>query len=327
MTLGEADPAELPLPALYDIADGAAVRGQRRFMKATAARLWLGIAAAALAPFTGVWRIGRFEVLAIGVAGAFAGALCAEVWLAVARPQRAWFEGRTLAEGAKTLAWRYAVGAAPFSIEDLDARSSFEEELRALAEDQLHGDVEVPAFEHPSEAADALRASSLDARRAAFMTRRIGDQRAWYGAKAIGSATTADRWRIALMAGEVTGLCLALCKGLGVVGVDLSGLIATAVGCGAAWLSVKQHDSLARVYRYMHVQLVVMESRLAEAANEEEWSFSVAEAEDLICREHTMWRASRVTTKSKHSTSSTSYRDLDLASRRSAPGHRSEGDG
>ncbi|RSM40770.1 hypothetical protein DMA12_26510, partial [Amycolatopsis balhimycina DSM 5908] len=42
---------------------------------------------------------------------ALVGAIVLEAWLVREKPERAWYDGRVLAEATKTLAWRFAMGA------------------------------------------------------------------------------------------------------------------------------------------------------------------------------------------------------------------------
>ena len=59
----------------------------------------------------------------VGAAALVAAALT-ELYLVRDRPDRRWYEGRAAAESAKTLGWRYAVGAEPFGVEALSGRDA-----------------------------------------------------------------------------------------------------------------------------------------------------------------------------------------------------------
>jgi hypothetical protein len=56
----------------------------------------------------------RIDLAAVATVVALVGAVIVEIWLLTDRPEQAWYDGRALAESAKTLAWRFAVGSAPF---------------------------------------------------------------------------------------------------------------------------------------------------------------------------------------------------------------------
>ena len=74
--------------------------------------------------------------------------------------------------------------------------------------------------------------------------------------------------------------------------VDLASVLAAVIGAGAAWLALKQHTTLRAAYALTAAEL---EKQIASlnAASDDDWPESVADAEEAISREHTMWLASR----------------------------------
>src|ERR1019366_3013548 len=104
------------LPEVFSVADRISLQGERNTLRATAARLLLTIFAAlalALAPLwpTELFHRDDVEILALAASALFLAALLAEIRLVRGRPERGWYDGRAVAESAKTLTWRYAVGA------------------------------------------------------------------------------------------------------------------------------------------------------------------------------------------------------------------------
>ncbi|MFD0382931.1 DUF4231 domain-containing protein [Streptomyces stramineus] len=93
---------------VFQAADTASLAGQRSYMTGTKWRLLLAVLAAALAAVD-------MTTAVAAVLLAFLATVCLEVWMLAERPERAWYDGRALAESTKTLAWRYAVGGEPFS--------------------------------------------------------------------------------------------------------------------------------------------------------------------------------------------------------------------
>ena len=98
-----------------------------------------------------------------------------------------------------------------------------------------------------------------------------------------------------LLAIESAGVFAALLRAIGVVRIDLAGIAAAIAAAAVAWLSLKQHESLARAYAYAAIELALATTRLQNVTDEEEWSSEVDNAESAISREHTMWRANRTT--------------------------------
>lgn len=92
--------------------------------------------------------------------------------------------------------------------------------------------------------------------------------------------------------GEVVSLLLAAVRVFGGWEVDLAGLCAAVVACGAAWIALKQFTSLASAYSTTATELALQATRL-EMVEEADWSLQVADAEEAISREHTLCLASR----------------------------------
>ncbi|MFI9341292.1 DUF4231 domain-containing protein [Streptomyces sp. NPDC052773] len=287
LTISDSD-----LPGLFAVADEFSIRGQRTTLLCSRIRLW-GAVAAALGGVVNWSRPGLNPWAALTVVG-FAAALTAEIVLLSRRPERAWYSGRAVAESVKTLAWRFSVGGDPFPV-GLPPRHA-QDLLRARLSGLVTGIRFPVVLPHDamatSTAMGTARAASFEERKAAYLACRIQDQQDWYGKKARINDRSEARWRIALIVGEVTAVLLAVARMAGLWDVDLAGILAALVGSGAGWMALKQYANLAEAYSVASMELVLTHDRLT-AANEGEWSQAVADAEDAISREHTMWLASR----------------------------------
>ncbi|MEU1012301.1 DUF4231 domain-containing protein [Streptomyces sp. NPDC005890] len=161
--------------------------GQRRYLEGTKWRLMLAVAAALCGVFS--QRPALIAQVLIFVA-----TVCVEIWLLTERPEQAWYDGRALAESAKTLAWRYAVTGAPFSAElsQGEAAHRFNERLKELLR-------EAPATSLAArgagrtDAMNVLRARSFADRKNAYLPDRIEDQQRWYATKASWNVARARR--------------------------------------------------------------------------------------------------------------------------------------
>ncbi|MGM1061824.1 DUF4231 domain-containing protein [Saccharothrix sp. Mg75] len=283
------------LPGLFEAADTASVDGQRRYVRTVRLRLLLAVLAAATGAVP--LLVGRVDVAAIGTAVALAAVTVTELNLKAARPEDRWYDGRALAESAKSLAWKYSAGGRPFDrLGPLDAQADerrFIRQVHQLLEDAPPTSIRPSRRPAVTPAMRALRAAPLAERKAAYLKARIVDQQDWYTAKAARNERLAGWWRAGLLGIEVFGICAALAKAVGAVTFDLAGVVAAVIAAGTAWISLRQLSTLARAYTFAANELAIVRGRLELVEDEASWAAEVADAEDAVSREHTMWRASR----------------------------------
>ncbi|MBV8929355.1 MAG: DUF4231 domain-containing protein [Mycobacteriaceae bacterium] len=281
-------------PALHRSANQHSTNAQATFLFWFKIRLGGLVVAAIGGAIT--WTIhGRALVGGAVAVVAFAAALAAELVLAVQRPDRVWYEGRAAAESAKTLTWRYMVCGEPFDNSLADADTPFLAELKDLLHDlgalplrALSGDaVQISARMRE------VRGLPLEERRAVYLVQRIQDQQGWYAKKAVFNSKRATRWMVTGVVLEFLGLIGGAAKAVGLIDVDLLGIFAAAAAAAAAWLQAKQHENLATAYGVTSQELAAVASELEKVTDESAWGQFVAEAEEAISREHTLWRASR----------------------------------
>lgn len=287
MTLTDAD-----LPGVWKNADEESRHGQTWTLRLT----WLKVGGGVLAAFGGAlsWSVGHLDLAAGIVLVGFLIALVSELVSWVTQPERLWYEGRAVAESAKTLAWRYAVGADPFPVDvsRTEAARKFRERMSAVAEqvaERIIFDEGQPVL---TESMDALRVKPFKERRAAYIESRTQDQRQWYARKARTNRHHATAWRVILIVAEVIAVVLAAGRVFGGWSVDFAGLLAALIAACTAWVAVKQFSPLASAYSVATKELGVQSSKLA-AVEEDDWPLVAADAEEAISREHTTWLASR----------------------------------
>lgn len=287
MTLKDAD-----LPGVWKNADEESGRGQKWTLRLT----WLKVGGGVVAAFGGAlsWSVGRVDIAAGIVLVGFLVALVSELASWVRQPERLWYEGRAVAESAKTLAWRYAVGADPFPVNmpRTEAERKFRERMSAVADkvaERVVFDGKQPIL---TESMDALRARTFEERRAAYIEFRTRDQQKWYAKKARANRSQATAWRIILIVAEVIAVVFAASRVFGGWSVDLAGLLAALIAACTAWVAVKQFSPLASAYSVATKELSVQSAKLA-TVEEADWPLVAADAEEAISREHTTWLASR----------------------------------
>jgi hypothetical protein len=225
---------------------------------------------------------------------AFVLALVGGIYLLQVRPERAWYDGRAVAESARTLAWLYAVGGGAFSVTTcrhpdvdlLDRLSRIAEQLRRLA---------LPVMTHQiTDNMRAVRASSFAVRKQVYISGRIKVELEWYTRKAEWNARQENIWRGITLSLQGLGLIAAIARITGWLTFDLLGVIAAGVAAAAAWLAAKDHGTLAEAYSVTALDLSLARDRavqITDDISEYDWSQFVETAERAISREHTLWLA------------------------------------
>lgn len=285
---------ELELPGFYVDADTASLSGQHAYLGLNRLRLWSAVLGA-LGGASGL-AAGNIDVGALIALTGFVIALVAELLLAFLQPERDWYAGRALAESMKTMSWCYAVGGEPFSpnISDVAARSLLRQRAELLTKKGADKIAVSASSRLVTPSMTELRHSDFETRRTAYLDGRTRDQRAWYALKARENKRKADGWRSILVAAEIVAVSATTLTATKVLTVDVAGILGSVVGASAAWLALKQHAQLAAAYALTSRELALQEEILCEAS-EDEWPRAVADAEDAISREHTMWLASHHT--------------------------------
>ncbi len=295
MMLGEGD-----LPAIYQAADQNSLEAQTAFLRWSKVSLIMLVLAAVAGAFIGeeTLTLGKADLMAIGAAVAFIIAMLARIQLLSTRPEKTWYGGRAAAESAKTLAWRYAVGGAPFQIDQQPSDqvdAAFCERLEDILTDLDRTTLAPPSGEvrQITHKMRDLRARSLEERKEAYRAGRIEDQMRWYSRKAKWNKRRAKIWNFILMSIEFLGLLGAIVTVANLIEIDFLGLAGAVVAAGASWLQTKQHTNLAEAYSVAAHELSAISERIPAQRTEDNWARFVSEAEDAISREHTLWRASK----------------------------------
>jgi len=282
------------MPALFHAADQSSQTSQRRFLRLTTAQLLLLAAAAATTIAT--WRSGDINYAALVGAAAIVFAGVMRVQIQITNPMKTWYQGRAAAESVKTLAWRYAVGGEPFSVtlSEADVDQRFVERLHEVIVDLDGLDiVEVEDLEEITPWMRETRRRQLDERKQTYEGERIRDQRAWYSNKSKWNSRRANLWGTAMLGFEAFAVLQALLKATSVVDVNLLAFTATVIAGIAAWIQTKDFHTLASAYAVASRELSTINSLIRHQDTEDDWARFIADSEDAISREHTLWRASR----------------------------------
>jgi hypothetical protein len=295
MTLATAD-----LPAVFQAADAATAIAQQRVVRRTQLQIAALVGAAAIGALTSFpddWDpIVGPDARWIGVVAALLLLFAALIRMqGIAEFEKQWYEGRALAESAKTLAWRYSVGAVPFRLDQADVDQLFVNRIRAILADTVSVTLASNVHRDVTEITPtmrALRAAPLEQRREAYRTGRIHDQMQWYREKAAYNEKRSRRWNLAALVFELAGVFTGLLLAARVIDFNPLGVIPTIAGSITAWLKLRQHATLARAYSLTAFELSAVASLIDSVSTEDDWARFVEDAEGAISRESTMWAAS-----------------------------------
>jgi SMODS and SLOG-associating 2TM effector domain 1/SMODS and SLOG-associating 2TM effector domain 3 len=287
-------------PALFSSSDAASLKAQRTFGRLLGTQLLifvlasgLGVIAAGLGRKSGDWLALTTAVLLI------AGVLL--MWLLRAeRPEKVWFDCRAVAESVKTATWRYMMQVPPFGAE-LDQASTdtkFVEELAAIRTDRPGVEKYLAGLATgPTEITDFMvraRALCLRERHDLYIRDRLQDQKVWYETKAATNRGTADRWLKAIIALQLAALGLAILHLLfASLYISPVPVLMTLASSLLAWTQAKRHEDLTEPYALAAQELRELESLAKDVNDPQTFEKYVADVEETISREHTMWRARR----------------------------------
>lgn len=284
-------------PDFYRAADRGSLDGQNLYVRSTRVQLFALVIAAFAGAVTWQFVDGGTDWAGVLAVTAFVIALFVRAFLWKERPERDWYAGRAAAESAKTLAWRFCIGAAPFP-KDVPIEEATDVLIARLADIRkgLRGVVVLP----PSQAGGqvtaemiSVRESGLVERKKVYLQQRIAGQRDWYASKSRTNLRLSRFWMSAMLGLEAVGVVGGVLKATGVMELDLIGLFGAVVAAMVAWSEMRQNSTLASAYSVAAQELSDVMTRASRAMSEDEWSGFAANAEEAISREHTMWAASR----------------------------------
>jgi len=285
-------------PGLYRYANSASLNAQRTYLrlhKLYLSSLVLGSAVGSSATLEiSALKTWLFTTMAIILAF---GLLI--FWIMRARQDdKIWFDGRAVAESAKTATWRFMMKVPPFH-EDNKAEERFISQMKEIREARPHLGRHMAAVQDPNglyitDFMREKRADTLEDRRAFYVSDRLANQRSWYANKAKLNVISSARWfwivACLQIAAVVLAVIQAVSKGLG---INIVPVITTCVAALAAWSQMKRYDELAQSYALAAQELEELQSLSSSQTAVEDFAQLIEQAENSISREHTMWCARR----------------------------------
>lgn len=286
-------------PAIFLAADRASAGAQKKYLRLSRGTLILLVSGAGFAAAAPVFVCAK-PTLAIASAVLLAASILLTLYLKARKPEHLWYGGRAVAESAKSMAWRYMTGSAPYPdvLPGAEIDQKFALALRSIVKEreQLSFGFGGEFSKQPqiSDRMRAIRAGSLEERKRVYLVERISDQRVWYGNQAVKNRTAENRYFVMVFAGQLAALSAAIALASWPdSNVRLTGFFASLSGALIAWLQLKQHKDLAQSYSVAELELGFIEEKARHITSEQEFSDFVGDAENAISREHTLWIARR----------------------------------
>lgn len=283
-------------PALFSGSDRASLAAQRSYLILSGARLLSLVLAAAV--------LETASIRALDLPSStpqMASAISLLVGLALTTVLRdrnyeqIWFDGRAVAESVKTASWRFMMQAAPFADAGGDSDAAFLKQLVEIRRSRPGIEAYLPGGTlgtvQITEHMRATRGLPLSDRRAIYLGDRLGDQQRWYLAKAESNRSAADHWFWIVTVVQLAALSLALIPIGGATVAYFVPLLTTLSGVTLTWTQVKRHKELAQAYALAGQELGELEALSSTVSGPRAFQEFVAQVEEAISREHTMWSA------------------------------------
>lgn len=273
-------------PDFYHQADSHSMRWQVRYLWSEKVQLVALLLAAGTAALGGP----PFPVVLL-----FGLALLAQVFRLASHADEKWWNGRAGAESAKTASWLFVVGGEPFDVGNPESDVELASRIAEVAK-EVAKLVPVPTGgSHVTAGMRSLRGRPLGERIHAYQRERVQSQRDWYATKSEFNDKRSTAWSLAAIAASGLALGFGIAAAVYEWRLDAVGFFAVTGAAIAAWMAVKQYQTLARSYAVASAELSAIDVKIGSRQHwtEPEWANFANAAEDAISREHTSWRASR----------------------------------
>lgn len=282
------------LPGLFQSADTASIKEQKKFFNGIFWYLTLLIIAALFAFFADDYPNPIFKIISTVL---FLLTLFIMIWLRVSRPDDIWYNGRAVAESVKTRSWRWMMRAEPYM--DCDnieiVRKHFVNDLKTILKqnESLIGKLGISAsIEEPiSEKMIEIRKLNLSDRFNFYRQERITNQAIWYTNKSKFNKKRAEMWFWTTVSLHALAILLLLYNIYDPNAKLPIEVIAVAASSVLTWLQSKKHNELSSSYSLTAHEIILIKSEKNRIETEEDLSEYIMNCENAFSREHTQWFA------------------------------------
>lgn len=216
------------------------------------------------------------------------------------KQEKKWYGGRALAESVKSLSWRFMTGAEPYlsKLTPQESESHFSQSLLDMLEQvrdvDMFADENYGSDKQITELMRNIRNMPLESRLEIYLEGRIRDQRTWYSHKASGNRKSSNRLLATIIVIQLTAIAAAIFLIYQPnFPINCGSILVTGATAMIAWLQMKKHQELSQSYAIAAHELGAIEEQGKYISAENELSVFVADAENAISREHTLWTARR----------------------------------
>jgi hypothetical protein len=165
------------------------------------------------------------------------------------------------------------------------------ERLEQTEKDITYYEEEGPLITCEMKTAQAL---PFEAKIALFRRQRVDDQKHWYHTKAKANTKREKQWFAAIFSIEFVALGYAALQAWKLWDFNAVGGIAATSTAFIAWLQTKRFSDLGTSYAIAAGDLRRIAEEHSKVSDEVELKKFVAEVEQAVSREHSMWMARRV---------------------------------
>ena len=276
-------------PALYQDASSTAGESQKvffRFLAGNLASLLLLTIVEIVASESKLWSAVNLVLLLASLGCIF--------WIALKKPQEAWYNARALAESVKTMTWRFVTKSEPYFGKLDEDSKHFVENLAKLLNDNSSLGLPAPKVDQVSEEMKRVRNQTLDERQKYYLKFRVSEQLLWYQTKADSNATQSKYWFGFIVTLHFVAILCTLSGVLEFVnGSSFFALFLALASSSMAWLQAKRFQELAASYSLTAHDISLIKELGQRSMLGQEFSDFVGDAENAFSREHTQWRARR----------------------------------
>lgn len=221
------------------------------------------------------------------------------IFMSVKKPEKDWYGCRALAESIKTSTWRYMMRAEPFENAShlRVVKQTFADYLQEILDANSHVRESISrrpkSGEQITPAMNEVRSLSFDERRNFYREERIDQQRAWYVSKVKMNRKHFIAWIVFCVIVQSSAIILALTRARNPEMWSIWPMEPLLVVASAAigWIQIKKFNELASAYSLTAHEIGIIQTRIHDVENDDDFSEFVNEAERAFSREHTQWVA------------------------------------